>query len=655
MKSNVSDLLELVQLIYDDACARCTVDVSDLRDMMTIRSRVVEEGVSFLTITLPDFCKDFERSLAQGRIDPSCFRAFRKHGAIPAFLQGMLGLIFDRETGRMIDESESRYIDTEVVVDSVRQICRVFNKLQLDCSPQRTAEALFSFVQTERDFESFVVQDDLRDDFHRVSHLLWDTIVSGIKLDAMYPSHGPGATAEGIHGNMKYTWQFWYERLEPYFPFLDNAYSISAFEAEEFKNVTFVPPDQELPVKVTPVPKTLKGPRIIAIEPVCMQYAQQAIRRELYSRIENSREAGGHVNFRDQSVNQTMALMSSIDGSLSTVDLSEASDRVPHDLALAMFNGNPDLRDAIDSCRSTHAKMPDGSIVGPLRKFASMGSALCFPVESMYFYTVCVVALLRIRNLPVSYENCYTVSRDIYIYGDDIILPADETVAVLDYLQLYNCKVNRHKTYSHGYFRESCGLDAYKGVNVTPVYVRQERPKNRRQSSSIISWCATAYLFYKKGYWRTASYLYQQVERIIGPLPYVGEDSPGLGRISFLGYRSVERWNEKLHRFEVKAMCPEPVYRTDELEGYAALQKSLLALSKSDKRGSIIPSPSRERRGWLDWYLGVTKTHLITSELDDQLVTSSWSEVPSVFGDPLHMERSARHGVVALKRRWVPV
>jgi hypothetical protein len=636
VEENASDLLELVQRIYQDACARCTVDVSDLRDLMTIRSRVKDEGVSFLTITLPTFSQDFERCLAQGFVDSTAFRSFRKVGSIPAFLQGMISLVFDRETGRRLDEPESLYIDAAIVVDSVRQICRTFNKLQLDCTQSRVAEAIQSFVQTERDFENFLVSDELRHLFGVVADLLWAPSVSGIQLDTLRTTHGPGATAEGVSGNQKYSWQLWHERLEPYFPFLECGYSISAYGSKEFDSVSFIPPAEELPVKVTPVPKTLKGPRIIAIEPCCMQYAQQAIRRELYSRIESSAEAGGHVNFTDQGINQQKALMASLDGSLATVDLSEASDRVPLDLALAMFNSNPDLRDAIESCRSTHAKLPDGSIIGPLRKFASMGSALCFPVESMYFYTCCVVALLRIRNLPVTYRNCYAVSRDIYIYGDDIIIPADETVAVLDYLQKYNCKVNRHKTFWHGFFRESCGLDAYKGVNVTPIYIRQVRPKNRRQASNLISWVSTANSFYKKGYWNTCQYMFQCVEQVIGPLPYVSEDSSALGRISFLGYRSIERWNDKLHRFEIRAMAQEAVFRTDRLSGYAALQKSLLSLH------AAYDSSLEFKRA--EPYLA----RLFRAE----------EESSSLFlnktGDPRGLEESALHGVAALKRRWVP-
>jgi hypothetical protein len=652
LKSDVRDLLRLALLVYDDACARCTVNVSDLRDKNTIMSRVKKEGVSFLTITLPSFARDFEYCLALGRIDPSSFRGFRKNRSIPAFLQGMIGLLFDRETGRRLDEYESPDFDDAIIVDSVRQVCRTFNKLLLDCTPARVAEAIQGFVQTERDLEEYRCSDDLLADFMHVSHLLFTidrpaaessafgttssgrllddligqskkTALAEVELNSLWPTHGPGATAEGISGNQKYVWQNWHERLELYFPFLENGYSISAFGTEEFENVSFIPSCQELPVKVTPVPKTLKGPRIIAIEPVCMQYTQQAIRRCLYDILESSRMTAGHVNFTDQSVNQKMALMASIDGSLATIDLSEASDRVPRDLALHMFDGNPDLRDAIDACRSTHAKLPDGTIIGPLKKFASMGSALCFPIESMYFYTVCILALLREHNLPVTSANTYKVSRDVFVYGDDIIVPSDMTVAVLRYLQLFGCKVNKNKTFWHGFFRESCGLDAYKGTVVTPIYIRRTRPKNRRQVSELISWCATANLLYKKGYWRTCSFMFDMIERVIGPLPYIAEDTPGLGRISFLGYRSIERWNRDLHRFEVRTMVPEAVRRTDELSGYAALQKCLLNLHTENPLGSDAdPSPFR---------------NVIPKSKDKK-----------------HLASSVLHGVATLKRRWVP-
>jgi len=258
-----------------------------------------------------------------------------------------------------------------------------------------------------------------------------------------------------------------------------------------------------------------------------------------------------------------------------------------------------------------------------------MGSALCFPVEAMYFYTICVASLLRIQDLPVTPRNAFKVSRNVYVYGDDIIVPSAYASSVLDSLQKYNCKVNTAKTFFKGNFRESCGVDAFRGQEVTPVYVGTSQPLNAQQVSEIVSWVSTANLFYKKGLWSTADYMFKTVESVIGPLPYVLETSSGLGRISYLGYHSVERWNSRLCRFEIRAAVVKPVYRTDILEGYGALQKSFLSLASQNDSPVSRDAP-------------LTMGDVLRGDL----------KPPSV--DKAHLERSAWRGAIALKRRWVP-
>lgn len=641
MKSQATDLLEVAVAVYKDAAAKCTADVSDLRDLETMRSRVENEGLSFLTITLPNFCRDFERSLARGYIDSKDFSGFRKEKSrsIPAFLQGMVSQIFDRGTGRILDDEipTSRVTRGDcntysTVIEGIRQICLTFKKVEVECSENRINSALQSFVDTEQDFSESSVSESDYSAFVTISDMLWGVPISKISLTDCIPKHGPGATAEKLSGNQKYNLQRWHDRLEPYFPLIDNVYPLGIPEsAKELEMVTIIPEDQEQPVRVVHVPKTLKSPRIIAIEPCCMQYVQQGIRNVLYDVIESYWLSKGHVNFRDQGINQRLAMSSSLDGQLVTIDLSDASDRVPRDLALEMFRSNPDLRDAIDACRSTMAQLPDGRLVGPLKKFASMGSALCFPVEAMYFYTVCVVASLRAQNLPASPRNLTKVTKDLYVYGDDIIVPVANAVTVLDHLQKYNCKVNTNKTFVSGSFRESCGVDAYRGVQVTPTYLRQERPENRQQASRIISWVASANLFERRGYSRTSQLLFKTVERILGPLPFVSETSEVLGRISYADPRTLaldnrkiveQRWNVDLQRLEVRGWTGRPVYRTDKLEGYGALVKCFLRdvdLSDEDR---------------------LTMADILNGD-----------QSPSGGSE---LERSALHGAVALKRRWAP-
>lgn len=617
MKSDVSDYQEFAHAVYRDACAKCVADVSDLRDIQTLDSRVEDEGLSFLTITLPQFASDFEQSLAVGYIDSTRFRSFRKRGAIPAFLQGMLSLIFDRKSGNLLPYTD----ETPTLVGAVRQIALTFKKMKLPCSPERMARAVISYRDVESDLSTFSASSEMLAEFSLVSSMLWSSCLRQITVSELRPSHSSGATADRVSGNQKYNWQKWHSRLEPYFPLVGSAFPIGiaghiedeccregtcSSTLEDLEKVTIVPESEETPVRVILVPKTLKAPRVIAAEPACMQYAQQGVLKPLIRALERNRFSSGHLNFSDQSINRNQALMSSSSGRFVTIDLSDASDRVPRDLALKMFDSNPDLRDAIDACRTTHATLPDGSVIGPLLKFASMGSALCFPVEAMYFYTICVIASLRARGLPVNSRNLIKVTRGIYVYGDDIIVPSRVATFVLDYLQKYNCKVNVNKTFCGGNFRESCGIDAFNGYEVTPTYLRHAHPENKQQSEKLISWVATANLFYKRGYWQTARLMWKHVERFLGPLPYLAENSSGLGKTSFTQARSISKWNSDLHRFEVKAWTADEVHRTDALTGFPALMKSF------------------------------------------QLLESNLEVV-----DPLHLERSVLPHAVTLKREWV--
>jgi hypothetical protein len=617
--SGLNDHLELLHAVYQDACSKCPAEVFDLRDELTIRSRVEAEGMSFLTITLPAFGAHLEKCFQLGFFDSSNFQMFRLFGAIPAFMQGMLSHIFDRKTGRILDDP-----DVSIYVGAVRQTLYLFKKIELPCSPEREKRAVARFIQIERDFEAFDLPATLHDSFVAASRVLWDNLLGDFSPCNLLPEHGPGATADKRKGNLKFIWREWNERLEPFFPFVGTAYfGLPDEQDRELQEVTFVPEQEERPVKVTLVPKTLKTPRVIAIEPSCNVYVQKALQTELYARLEAYWLTRGLLNFTDQSINQHLALTSSSTGRFVTIDLSDASDRVPHSLAMRMFDGNPDIRDAIESCRSRRAELPTGEVI-PLKKFASMGSALCFPVEAMYFFTLCVMAVADSRKVPLTQHTAFQLSRDVYVYGDDIIVPTDEAGPVLDYLQKYNCKVNDSKTFLRGNFRESCGVDAFAGEDVTPTYLRRERPKDKQQVAECLSWVATANLFYSRGYWRTADLMFRTCEKILGPLPYVSPESSALGRVSFLGYRSVERWDDAGPWPLTRAWVPSMRQRSDKLTGYAALTKSLLRLHKFAREDEEVSDRSVFRS-------------LIRGDAHND-----------------HLEQTAPRGEVTLKRRWVP-
>lgn len=632
MKSHANDLLMLAGCIYRDAVAKCTACKLDERDLITLRSRVKAEGISFLTITLPTLGSDLERSLSLGYLEPKCFRSFKKYLKAPAFLRGFFAQIFNTSTGGLHDEPSIE------AIEAVRQIAYSFKKLGLPCSSERTQEAVRGFIKCEADLSEPLLEEDVIY-FTNVSRCLWGKVFADqpIRLADAIPKHGPGATAEKISGNQKFVVGRWHDRLEPYFPLLHNAFSNeSVYASREFEGVTIVDEEHEQPVRVITVPKTLKSPRIIAIEPVCTQSAQQSLMKVLVNALESSKLTGGHVNFHDQTINQDLALSASRKGVIATLDLSNASNLVPRKEALLMFDSVPDFRDAIDACRSKRAALPSGDVID-LKMFAAMGSALCFPVEAMYFYTICIAALLKHRDLPVTWPNICLVGRDVYVYGDDLIVPAHSAEVVIETLHKYYCKVNSAKSHWTGRFRESCGMDAYSGCEVTPTYIRQVMPDNKQAVNSLISWVKSANLFKHRGYDETSTLMFNACQTILGKLPDISPESGLLGIETEIGSHSMQRYNIALQTPEFYGWVPKAVKKPDRLNGYGALHKCLLKLETSPclanlrLTGPQASSSIVKSKMIRDWARGI--------KIEDT-------------SDAQHLLQSARHGAVTLKRRW---
>lgn len=586
MKSQQSILVEVAKQIYLDACAELSTAPDD-RDLQTLSRRVDREGISFLTITLPNLYDDVLSIIETGKIATSHFRSFKKVGVIPAFLQGIVGQIIDSETGGLKFNETGHMAENNklsMALRSLAQICRGFKKIAIPCNPKRVGKALAKFIEIEASLDSYQVPvDDL---FKKVSSFIWSNLVDCRCNDDSYrgrPKHGPGAVVEGLRSNQKWTFPAWYERLERSFPFLSMAVVNENFiEQLEAEGRTFIPEEHEHPVRIVTVPKNLKTPRIIGIEPSCMQYCQQAVSLWLKNIIENSPLTRGHINFVSQEVNKVLAMKSSIDRAYATLDLSSASDRVPLSGVQAMLWANEDLYQMVLDCRSTmaHVYNEDCRVrqTIKLKKYASMGSALTFVIEAMYFYTICVTALMKERELPVDGNSIRRCASDVYVYGDDIFVPTNEVESVVEYLHKYFCKVNTDKSFWRSYFRESCGMDAFSGRDVTPTYVRRVPPQ-QGDSQGIISWVKTAQAFAIRGMRFTAEYMYKHVESLGVQLPTVGIRCSGLGRLWMRDYRQPPgkfRYNKELFRLEKRCLVPTAVREKDPLTGHSALLKCLV-------------------------------------------------------------------------------
>nr|URG15667.1 MAG: RNA dependent RNA polymerase [Leviviridae sp.] len=543
-------------------------------DLKTIHRRVEGEGMSFLTISLPGFAKDLEKGLDQGFVDRNLFRGFAFQAGLPRFLGGFLDLIFDRSTGVLLDDPSIE------AIRSVRQVCNLLGKLKADCSPERVKAAYAKYVECEkevkmadRDFDIYV------EDFSRMSSTLFRNVFSDVdKLiydQLVLPKHGPGATADRILGNKKYDMRTWTERLERVFPMGHYAFPRWGFYLEALSEIEFLEPGAEEPVRVITVPKNAKTPRIIAMEPVYMQYMQQSILEPLIKGLEEDDISSLFLGFSDQAPNQRMAREGSISGALATLDLSEASDRVSNQHVRAMLAPHPHLSEGVDACRSRKA-----DVLGKtyrLAKFASMGSALCFPFEAMVFLTVVFLGIERALNTRLTRKEVKRFSGKVRIYGDDIIVPVEYVHSVIESLEAFGFKVNSNKSFWTGKFRESCGKEYYNGHDVSVVKARQNIPTERKQAVEIVATVELRNHLYKGGYWQSCRWLDERIERLI-PFPSVGPDSPALGRYCFMGYES-HKVHPTLHHPLVKGAVVKVKLPKSEISGGSALMKWYLKRS----------------------------------------------------------------------------
>ena len=572
----MKSLIVLWNYVAKDFATRCRTSAT--KDMKTVLARSEHEGISFLTITLPQFGKDFQKALDQGVVSHDMFGGFSRHAGLPRFLGGFLENVFDRMSGTLLSEPD---IDS---ILAVRQLTLMFSKILLPCSDAREKDAMDGYVQCEQEvsqLESSLLPIDL-EEFKRVSNLLFRRLFSELETKVynqeLVPKHGPGATADKLRGNAKFDQRLWTDRLEEVFHCGDFLFPSARYFAEHYDDVTFLEPDAEIPVNVISVPKTQKTPRIIAIEPTHMQYVQQALLEAIVQGISRDQTLEDLIGFQDQEPNQFLARKGSLNGDLATLDLSDASDRVSLQLVETMLEDFPWLKRAVLACRSRKAAVPGHGVIS-ISKFASMGSALCFPFEAMVFLT-CVFLGIQ-EELNVTLTNKRQISAyvgSVRIFGDDIIVPKDVVHSVVHKLEHFGARVGASKSFWIGKFRESCGKEYYDGYDVSYVKVRRMLPTTRRHVPEVISLVSLRNQLYKAGCWGTVSWLDSLCVRLLRWFPVVEESSSVLGRTSFLGYET-QKMSRSTHSPLVKGYVVEARPPRDHLDGPGALLKYFLKRS----------------------------------------------------------------------------
>lgn len=591
----------LYSAMFSDIASHCPeLQVDCGRDYKHLLSAIDTRGIHFFLVDLPSFAKHFDQCLANGcltRSKVAHMRPFKRGSAIPRLFKGLLLRIFDI-TGVLRSDPDVQ------AIRYVRQLCLVVKRYRIACDDSSTWEHVNEFFKIDDevvhgslnwnrgDFSSdgcgslqfgdylpsepedlplfgeghsSVRSTSLEPDWCRSVQWAADIICSefGRFIPAEWNArHGPGAVADYSAGStFKYDFPYWPAKLEPVFPYADFAFANYGMWADKVSSgVDWSVLQSEPPSKLHAVPKEFTKPRLIAAEPSAYQWCQQMIRDYLTSSIDRS-VIGQSVHLRDQTFNQKAAWRASLDGRLSTIDLSSASDRISCWLIERLFRKRPELLDALYACRSRWIKQEidkKSPEFHELRKFTTQGSAVTFPVQSILFYVLAVGTTLYKRGLPVTIRNMRAVSQEVLVFGDDIIVPSDVAGSVVECLHHFRLKVNPAKTFTTGLFRESCGYDAYAGTEVSRVSVMDAPSVSKPES--VLSSLDVHNNLLLAGWYETAKYVKSTVDSLKRfSFKRVAAGSGAIGWLDLFSegnHHLKRRWNPLLQIEEVLCTLP---------------------------------------------------------------------------------------------------
>lgn len=575
--------------------ADCYPDSVVALDLKKLRSRVAAEGISFLTKALPRLGKSFDRAL-QGDVVFDC-RGFKTHDGVPKFL----GFLFKRV---FTPSGLLRANPCTSAIKHIRQILYVLYKIDIPHSAKTEKSVLDSFKMVEEELNSLSINPDCA--IIRRARVIITRVLSGSCPRSITPKHGPGAVATGEKGPRKFNFSRIYSRLDAKYPVSEYFVTQSSQCAQRYANFECL---ESGTAKVVLVPKDSRGPRIISCEPLEYQWIQQGQQRKLYDIIESHPLTRGNVNFTSQEINRSLALSASRDGGRVTLDMKDASDRVSLQLVKELFRDSGWLEFLIAS-RSEFTRLPDGQTI-KLNKFSPMGSAVCFPIEALVFFSLAVSCISYATSRPYR-EVC----KRVFVYGDDIIVDKKDYQCLLDYFPTVGLMFNKGKCCVQGSFRESCGCDAFLGVDVTPIRLRRQW-SHRKDASQLQSYVAFSNAMDARGYYRTAESIRQLVESVYGTLPFVDYDigvtgsltpttrvigwyRPYVGTIfanNYLGQRL--RFSKTLHRMEVYGYVSTPTKKISKVDADSALLNSLCSISTVSSTGIYaVPRCNRITRSW---------------------------------------------------------
>jgi hypothetical protein len=488
-------------------------------------------------------------SLTKGMVDDEVKKmglSFFTH-ALPSVGRALDGFM----AGQPIIEPETKILSyplkralqgSPVAIDYVRQLAYLFYKLEVPYDTDLVRDFLDGFVKTD----SSLSIESRGDNPHVLKMREYvGRALKGANPYDIRPSHGSGATACRTKNHDKYHSFKYFERLDAVYPYSDyffSGFSHLADEMDSLENsVSGIPQ-----ARICIVPKDSRGPRIISCEPLEHMYIQQGLMKKMYNHLETRPLTRGMLNFTDQSINRELARSASLTNALATIDMKDASDRVSLAIVKDVFPDN--WFECLMACRTPTTLLPDGRVV-ELRKFAPMGSSVCFPVEALVFWASAMATQHRLGVLKP----------EAYVYGDDIIVESKMAEDIMRDFVSIDLIVNRNKSYLSGPFRESCGGDYYLGSDVTPIKMKKGFDSSVLGIARAADFCND--LIAKYGYFDSIITVVDLIQqRIKYVFPRTMHDIPCTLRMSPNSSNDVFRkrvFNRHLQRYEHLILSPK--------------------------------------------------------------------------------------------------
>lgn len=502
--------------------------LADLQqDLLYLNQKTSGEGLHFMCRLVPDLVASFMCYVETGEsVYPKQFSL--KPGCLyPNFLSGLIGRIYRGDCSCEVETDLVRHI---------YQLGALFKKLRGPYGRDVVVEFVDKFVATDKSLVHTDLFDPELEDLVAHARTEITKVFAGLSPYDPYtrgefvPRPGPGSTANKTPSSSRYSPTVIHTSVDKHLPYREWFYNTLGDvidDIELFKQLHISA--REYPIsRFALVFKYFGKPRGICLEENEVQVLQQAFRRALYTRCESHIFTRGRLVFDNQEIFKKLALAASASQEFSTLDMSEGSDRVWRMLVFQMFL-DTELLPYLMALSTPYISIKDAKsdidLLLECEKFAPMGSALCFPVMGIVHYFLCRAIIAK--KLPRKYKK---LTNKVFVYGDDIIVPYEATEAIMMWLPKFGMKFNVNKSFTHSIFRESCGIHAYGGVDITPIYVRDVVHKHHSPISSLASTIAAEYGLYRRKYYGAAEWLRNHVHQVLGEvLPEVWRESSLVG------------------------------------------------------------------------------------------------------------------------------